>query len=122
MTPQFSEIGERLGPFDLTLVESGAYDPAWPDVHLGPEQALDVHRAVNGKTMLPIHWGTIDLALHPWIEPAERLMAGNLEKVALTLPKPGARFGWHEPPPLERWWPALPWSTASERPVVSTGL
>lgn len=122
MTPQFGEIGERLGPFDLTLMESGAYDPAWPDVHLGPEQALDVHRAVKGKIMLPIHWGTFDLALHPWIEPPERLLAGDLTNVQLTLPKPGARFRWDEPPAIERWWPELPWSPSSVRPVVATGL
>ncbi|MEC8024791.1 MAG: MBL fold metallo-hydrolase [Myxococcota bacterium] len=122
MTPQFNEIGERMGPFDLTLIESGAYDPAWPDVHLGPEQALDVHRAVRGKVMLPIHWGTFDLALHPWIEPAERLMAADRADVHLTLPIPGTRFSWNSPPTLRRWWPDLPWDTALERPVRATGL
>lgn len=48
MFPGFAEIGERLGPFDLTLMESGAYDALWPDVHLGPEQAVNETHPKNG--------------------------------------------------------------------------
>ncbi|MBN1205660.1 MAG: MBL fold metallo-hydrolase, partial [Myxococcaceae bacterium] len=40
-------IGERLGPFDLTMIESGAYGNAWPDWHLGPEQAVTAHQLVR---------------------------------------------------------------------------
>ncbi|MEM6326595.1 MAG: MBL fold metallo-hydrolase, partial [Bacteroidota bacterium] len=40
LTPEFAQVGERYGPFDLTLIESGAYNAAWSDVHLGPEQAV----------------------------------------------------------------------------------
>ena len=122
MSTHFREVGERLGPFDVTLIESGAYDPGWPDVHLGPEQALEGHRAVRGSLMLPVHWGTFDLALHSWIEPAERLLDAKAPQDHLTLPQPGARFDWDTPPPIARWWPELPWETAQERPVRATGL
>ena len=27
--------------FDVTLIETGAYNAMWADVHLGPEQAID---------------------------------------------------------------------------------
>ncbi|HYW51609.1 MAG TPA: MBL fold metallo-hydrolase, partial [Gemmatimonadaceae bacterium] len=54
---EFLEIGRRLGPFDLTMIESGAYDALWADVHLGPEQAVLAHRLVRGDVMLPVHWG-----------------------------------------------------------------
>lgn len=39
----FKEIGHRYGPFDLTMLETGAYDPEWPDVHMQPEQTLQAH-------------------------------------------------------------------------------
>ena len=72
--PQFAEIGARLGPFDVTLMESGAYNQLWADVHLGPEQAVIAHRMVGGNVMILVHWG-FDLALHGWTEPAERAAA-----------------------------------------------
>ena len=75
MFPGFQAIGERLGPFDLTLIEAGAYDRAWPDWHLGPEQAVRAHALVGGGVLLPIHWGLFDLAAHGWTEPIERVLA-----------------------------------------------
>jgi L-ascorbate metabolism protein UlaG (beta-lactamase superfamily) len=42
--PAMRDIGERLGPFDLTMIEAGAYGSAWPDWHLGPEQAVTAHQ------------------------------------------------------------------------------
>lgn len=68
-------IGERFGPFDLTMLEIGAAHPAWADIHLGPENALTAFRMLGGGTFMPIHWGTFDLALHSWEEPAETLLA-----------------------------------------------
>ncbi|MBC9820847.1 MBL fold metallo-hydrolase [Terrabacter sp. MAHUQ-38] len=44
---RFAAIGADLGPFDLTLMPVGAYDPFWPDIHMDPEQALAAHRDVN---------------------------------------------------------------------------
>jgi L-ascorbate metabolism protein UlaG (beta-lactamase superfamily) len=69
------EIGRRLGPFDLSIIEIGAANAAWADIHLGPEKAVDAFRMVGGGTLLPVHWATFDLALHPWAEPPERLVA-----------------------------------------------
>lgn len=66
MHPGFKQIGDRLGPFDLTLMEVGAYNQMWVDVHMGPEQAVQAHRDLRGKVMMPVHWGTFDLALHAW--------------------------------------------------------
>jgi L-ascorbate metabolism protein UlaG (beta-lactamase superfamily) len=56
--PGLRTIGDRLGPFDLTMIEVGQYDQAWPDWHLGPEQAIEAHRRVRGSVMLPVHWGS----------------------------------------------------------------
>jgi len=123
MQNEFAEIGERLGPFDLTMIEIGAYDRLWPDVHLGPEQAVTAHRLVRGDVMLPLHWGLFDLALHGWTEPIERVLAAAArEGVRVATPRPGGRVEPATLHPVERWWPTLPWRTAEEAPIRSTGL
>jgi L-ascorbate metabolism protein UlaG (beta-lactamase superfamily) len=120
---EFPEIGRRLGPFDLTMIEIGAYDALWPDVHLGPEQAVLAHRLVRGDVMLPLHWGTFDLALHGWTEPIERaLVAAAQDGVRVATPRPGGMFEPASHLPGERWWPTVPWHTAAEKPIRSTGV
>jgi L-ascorbate metabolism protein UlaG (beta-lactamase superfamily) len=122
MQNEFAEIGRRLGPFDLTMIEIGAYDELWPDVHLGPEQAVAAHRLVRGDVMLPLHWGLFDLALHGWTEPIERtLAAATRYGVRVAVPRPGGMVEPASPQPVERWWPTLPWRTAEENPIRSTG-
>ncbi|MEM1044030.1 MAG: MBL fold metallo-hydrolase [Bacteroidota bacterium] len=122
LAPEFAEIGERLGPFDLTLVETGAYNAAWADVHLGPEQAVTVHRMVRGDLLVPVHWGLFDLATHSWTEPAERLLAAADEAgVSVALPRPGESL-MLDAVPTARWWPEVPWETAGAKPVRSSGL
>jgi L-ascorbate metabolism protein UlaG (beta-lactamase superfamily) len=119
----FAQIGERLGPFDATMIEAGAYDAMWADVHLGPEQAVAAHRAVRGGVLFPVHWGTFDLALHTWVEPMERvLVAGQSQNVTVVAPKPGQSIDPFAPPRVQRWWPDVPWKKAAEAPVVSSGL
>ena len=45
---ELEDIGEKLGPFDLTLIEAGAYSLSARDIHLGPEQAVRAHQLVRG--------------------------------------------------------------------------
>jgi len=119
--PALTTIGDRYGPFDLTMIEVGAYGQAWPDWHLGPEQAVRAHRMVRGKVMLPVHWGLVNLAYHGWTEPIERvLVAADKRGVTVVSPVPGASFEPSSPPPVSRWWPDLPWRTAEEYPIVAT--
>jgi len=121
--PALDDIGERLGPFDLTMIEAGAYNRAWPDWHLGPEQAVIAHQRVGGRVLLPIHWGLFDLAYHGWTEPIERtLVAAKAAGVSVLAPRPGQSAEPTSPPPFERWWPDVPWQTAEEHPVVATGM
>lgn len=70
----FRQIGERLGPFDLSMIEIGAWHPAWGTIHLGPENAMRVHELVRAKTLMPVHWGTFNLALHAWDQPIRHLL------------------------------------------------
>lgn len=121
--PALDDIGARLGPFDLTMIEAGAYNRAWPDWHLGPEQAVRAHQMVQGRVMLPIHWGLFDLAYHGWTEPIERtLVAAAAAGVQVLAPRPGQSVEPTRPPPLERWWPEIAWETAAQHPVVATGI
>lgn len=123
MQDEFPEIGARLGPFDLTIIEVGAYDRLWPDVHLGPEQAVAAHTLVRGGVMLPVHWGTFDLALHGWTEPIERVLAAAaIAGARVATPRPGGMIEPAGVVPSDRWWPSLPWRTGEEAPVRSTGV
>ncbi|MGA2651284.1 MAG: MBL fold metallo-hydrolase [Terracidiphilus sp.] len=84
----FTEIGNQFGPFDLTMLEIGASDPLWRDIHMGPEGAVRTFRALgNSGLFMPIHWGLFDLALHPWTEPIENIFA--VEDLGIWSPTPG---------------------------------
>jgi L-ascorbate metabolism protein UlaG (beta-lactamase superfamily) len=118
--PSLRTIGERFGPFDLTMIEVGQYDRAWPDWHLGPEQAIEAHLRVGGKVMLPVHWGLFALASHGWTEPIERaLAAGRLTGAVVIAPRPGQSVEPTVEKPQERWWPELPWHTGAQDPIVA---
>jgi L-ascorbate metabolism protein UlaG (beta-lactamase superfamily) len=75
LTDEFRSIGERYGPFDLVMLEVGAWNEAWGDIHLGPKNALRAFDMLGGGALLPVHWGTFNLALHAWDEPVETLLA-----------------------------------------------
>jgi hypothetical protein len=95
----------------------------WADVHIGPEQAIEAHQMVRGKLMMPVHWATFDLAMHSWVEPAERLIeASSKVDVPIVIPRPGESVEPSSPPEVVRWWPDLPWERAEDAPVVSSGL
>ena len=124
MHPEFKTIGERLGPFDLTIMEAGAYNQQWADVHLGPEQALLAHKLVRGKVMMPVHWATFQLALHNWTEPAERVLAAAKHLgVSVVIPRPGEGIIIGSPPKAPQpWWPKVPWRSLEEAPAWSSGV
>ena len=122
--PEFEAIGRKLGPFDLSIMEIGAYDALWPDVHLGPEQALIAHQLVQARVMMPVHWGTFDLALHGWVEPIERLLdTAKVDGVSVVVPRPGGVVWLNQlAPTVQRWWSERPWRTAVEAPVWSSNV
>lgn len=123
MFPGFADIGARLGPFDAVLLDTGAYHRLWADVHLGPEQAVAARQAIGSGLFVPVHWGTFDLAIHSWTEPVERVLAAAAAaRIPVAVPRPGESVEPAEPPAVTRWWPAVPWQTASQAPVVSSGL
>lgn len=116
----FQQVGERYGPFDLTMVETGQYDWQWPDWHAGPEQAVLAHRWARGKTLMPVHWGLFTLAPHGWVEPPERVLAAAAcQGVDVATPRPGVP--WEPGDATSPWWPRdLSWRTARQAPIIST--
>ncbi|WP_409201839.1 MBL fold metallo-hydrolase [Pseudomonas aeruginosa] len=101
----FAEIGRRYGPFDLTMLETGAYNEHWPYVHMHPQQTLQAHRDLGGRWLLPIHNGTFDLAMHAWYEPFERILELATEHgVRVSTPMMGERIDLQAPHAGRRWW------------------
>ena len=87
----FAAIAQRFGPFDLTMLEIGAFNELWKEIHLGPDGAAQAFREMGGQGLLmPIHWGLFDLALHAWRQPIERLRSLAHEgSIPLWSPEPG---------------------------------
>jgi len=116
----FQVIAERFGRFDLTMLEIGAWNPAWGDIHLGPANALLALDLLGGGTLLPMHWGTFDLGLHPWDEPAEVLLALAQQSGARVLtPRLGRPF---EPVRAEApspWWRQVRAASAALTPEAA---
>ena len=83
----FTELARRWGPFDLTMLEIGASNELWRDIHMGPDGALRTSRQMGGGLLMPIHWGLFDLALHAWREPIERIWPEP--GIKLWSPEPG---------------------------------
>jgi L-ascorbate metabolism protein UlaG (beta-lactamase superfamily) len=105
LTTEYATIRERLGPFDLVMLEVGAFHPAWGDIHLGPENALEAHRLLGGSAFLPVHWGTFALAMHAWDQPAEVLLALGPKKGAnLLMPRLGEPVEPAHEHRLAAWW------------------
>ena len=109
LTTEYEHIRARLGPFDLVMLEVGAWDPAWGDMHLGPENALKACGLLGGGVLLPVHWGTFALGMHVWDQPAERLLElGPKTGARLVMP----RLGEPVEPTLasgnvEAWWRSI---------------
>lgn len=102
---EFRNIGEELGPFDLTIVQIGAYGEDWPLIHLTPEQVVRVHQTVRGEKLLPVHWGTFDLSLHAWDEPIKGVAAEAAKAgVDLLTPLLGERVDIDRPFESRAWW------------------
>lgn len=107
--PHFDEIGQKYGPFDLTMMECGQYDERWSAIHMLPEQTVQAHLDVRGKVMIPIHWGAFTLALHSWTDPVERAVREAKRLGAeIATPKIGETVYIGEAGQANsRWWTSL---------------
>ena len=113
LTREYADVRDRMGKFDLVLLEIGAYHPAWGDIHLGPDHALDAHEMLGSGTLLPIHWGTFNLAMHAWDQPIETLAANAPARgVELLTPMLGQPVEPSNVEGLTPWWRSV---AAAER-------
>ncbi|HEX4722389.1 MAG TPA: MBL fold metallo-hydrolase [Pseudonocardiaceae bacterium] len=104
----YREIGARYGPFDVSLVQIGAYGPGWPAIHMTPEEGVAAHLDVQADVLVPVHWATFNLALHAWSEPADRVWRESKARdVRLAVPRPGERIDVDHPPAVDGWWQTL---------------
>jgi L-ascorbate metabolism protein UlaG (beta-lactamase superfamily) len=70
----FNEIGNNFESFDLAMLTIGTYGNRKYGVnnHTTPEEAINIGKAIKAKTLLGMHWGTIELSDEsPW-EPPKR--------------------------------------------------
>ena len=105
LTTEYEAIRDRLGPFDLVMLEVGAFHPSWGDIHLGPANALEAHRMLGGGVLMPVHWGTFALATHAWDEPVETLLSlADPQRVHLLLPRLGETVEPVQQRPVTPWW------------------
>ena len=105
----FKEIGEKFGPFDLTLLECGQYNEGWSEIHMMPEETVQAHIDLRGELLMPIHWGAFKLSIHPWQEPVKRLLLkANSLKVMVTTPMIGEPIILGKSVPSSKWWKNIP--------------
>jgi L-ascorbate metabolism protein UlaG (beta-lactamase superfamily) len=104
-SPTFKEVGERFGPFDLALLECGAYSEYWPQIHMFPEETAQAAKDLKARVLMPIHWGKFALGLHPWKESIERItQVAEGERPPLLTPRIGRIMTAIDPASSERWW------------------
>ncbi|MGK2953175.1 MAG: MBL fold metallo-hydrolase [Thiobacillus sp.] len=91
-SPDFKQIGRRLGPFDFAALPIGAYEPRWfmRAQHVDPVEALKIHQDIRARQSLGVHWGTFEMADEALDEPPRelakaRLAAGMEESVFFVL-------------------------------------
>jgi L-ascorbate metabolism protein UlaG (beta-lactamase superfamily) len=101
----FRTVGEKLGPFDITFLKIGSSDEMWKQIHMTPEEAVQQHQDLGGNLMVPLHWATFDLALHPWYEPIERtIVATGTSNVKVVTPLIGEVIDIDRLPETNTWW------------------
>lgn len=74
-SPHFIEIKDQFNSFDVCLMPIGAYKPRYimEWAHISPQEAIEAFHLLNGKTFIPMHYGTFDLSDEPASEPLQLL-------------------------------------------------
>jgi L-ascorbate metabolism protein UlaG (beta-lactamase superfamily) len=104
----YAAIGAEHGPFDVALVQIGAYSDGWPDIHMTPEEGVATAVDVRAGLLIPVHWATFNLAMHGWTEPVDRVWREcKARGVSLAVPRPGETVDVDDAPPVDGWWQAL---------------
>ena len=81
----FADIRQRFAErqggagFDIALLPLGAYEPRWfmSTQHVNPAEAVQIHRDLNAKRSVGVHWGTFNLTDESLDEPPKALAAAR---------------------------------------------
>lgn len=97
---QFKEIGDKLGPFNMSFIPIGAYEPRWfmKNAHVNPEEAVKIHQDIKSEKSIGIHWGTFVLTSEEVTRPLIDLKIavqkyGLAADAFITLPVGGSYDG-----------------------------
>jgi len=104
--PHFKEIGQRFGPIDIALLDTGQYNFRWQSIHMLPKQSLQAAQDLDARIMMPVHWGAFTLSLHAWDEPAEQTtLLAQQQGQAIVIPRIGELMQLlNEPIARDAWW------------------
>ena len=80
--PYFEQLGQKYGPFDIALINSGAYEPRemMRFSHTTPEEAINLGFDMRAKVLVPMAWGTVQLGTEPPFEAPQRFRAQALKR------------------------------------------
>lgn len=81
-------LKELFPNIDYAIIPVGAYKPAYimERAHMSPDKAVEFFNLLGAKTMIPMHYATIDLSDEPIGEPVRMLQALEKEgKIKGTL-------------------------------------
>jgi len=83
---EFRKLGQQLGPFDLCAIPIGCYEPRWimESQHIGPLEAVSIHRLVKSIKSIGVHWGTYKMffSCESYLDPRSMLRE-QIEKANL---------------------------------------
>ena len=76
----FKTLGEKHGPFDLVILESGQYNKSWKYIHLMPQEVVQAAQDLKAKKLMAVHWGKFNLSTHDWDEPIKQVNGISKQK------------------------------------------
>jgi L-ascorbate metabolism protein UlaG (beta-lactamase superfamily) len=94
-SPHFKATGDSHGPFALSLLPIGAYEPRWfmADVHVNPAEAVQAHVDLGSEYSIGMHFGTFQLTYEaidqPRIDLASALQEQRIHPSRFRVLTPG---------------------------------
>lgn len=105
----FKDIGKSYGPFDLVCMECGQGSDFTTNIHMVPEMAVQAEIDLQGKLMMPIHWGMFSQSNIDWMQQVNRLVKKAQDKnIDVTTPHIGEMIDiGNNQYPHSLWWESL---------------
>jgi L-ascorbate metabolism protein UlaG (beta-lactamase superfamily) len=101
----YAEIGNKFGPIDLVILNSGQYNKDWKHNHMAPDEVIKASEDLCAKMLLPVHICKISLAHHSWYEPlAELSRMSDGRSFLLLTPMIGEKVNLRSNSKNAQWW------------------